>query len=410
MEAKKLKIALVSKSNGCLGGASFFAENLGGWLAAAGHEVTQFCVEPRQELRAFQRPLPVTSLASRLVRHGNWRARQWGVVERLPWEFWFGLAEQSKPFDLVHFHDLYRAISPRTLECVAKQKPVVFTVHDCSAFTGGCLYPMNCRRYEEACGSCPNIAGIGRFDFTRSNLKTVRRLARARNVHYAFPSRWIQTEASRSLKFGGESVHIPNGFGSGAYAYQQRAQARTALGLDQTKKIVAVSSASLDDHRKGIIFAIRALMANRDLGPHVVVVGRTSSTMTEALQGLDFTLAGFVTERSRLGLFYAAADLLLFPSLADNLPITIQEAMAAGTPVLAFDVGGVPELVRPGHTGWLVPAGDQAALNRQLREILDGNETAVMGERARKMIEDEYSVARCVERHVSLYRHILGNS
>jgi glycosyltransferase involved in cell wall biosynthesis len=81
--------------------------------------------------------------------------------------------------------------------------------------------------------------------------------------------------------------------------------------------------------------------------------------------------------------------------------------MAAGTPVLAFETGGIPELVCAGATGWLVAAGDQDALNRKLREILQSEETAAMGERARTMIQEEYSVATCVDRHVDLYRHVL---
>ena len=125
---------------------------------------------------------------------------------------------------------------------------------------------------------------------------------------------------------------------------------------------------------------------------------------------MNYLLTGFVTDRTRLGLLHAAADLLLFPSLADNLPITIQEAMAAGTPVLAFAAGGVPELVRPGRTGWLVAAGDQAALNRQLREILQADETWNFGERARTMIQDEFSVAGCVNQHVTLYRAALDSA
>jgi glycosyltransferase involved in cell wall biosynthesis len=313
-------------------------------------------------------------------------------------------------FDVFHFHDLYMAISPRTLGAIARRRPVAFTVHDCSAFTGGCLYPMECARFRESCGSCPKLREIGRIDFTRSNLKRLRRLARGSPVNYAFPSRWIQDEASRSLRFVGEAVHLPNGFDPRPYDYRGRKDARTALGLGHKKRIVAVSSASLEDNRKGLAYALRALAANRDLSPHVVIIGRSPPGIDQALQGLDFTLAGFVTERCKLGLFFAAADLLLFTSLADNLPITVQEAMAASTPVLAFDVGGVPELVRPGSTGWLVPKGDQEALNRQLREVLQSSDTTPFGNRAQAMMRDEFSVATCIDRHVSLYRKVLESA
>jgi glycosyltransferase involved in cell wall biosynthesis len=184
--------------------------------------------------------------------------------------------------------------------------------------------------------------------------------------------------------------------------------ARTILGLAPEKKVVAVCSASLDDHRKGVGFALNALASCRALNPAILMVGQVSFPVEQHLSGLNYTLAGFVTDRTRLGLLYAAADLLLFPSLADNLPITIQEAMAAGTPVLAFAVGGVPELIRPGRTGWLVTAGDQPALNRQLREILEADDTSKYGDSARTMIQKEFSVAGCVNQHEALYRSSLA--
>jgi glycosyltransferase involved in cell wall biosynthesis len=235
----------------------------------------------------------------------------------------------------------------------------------------------------------------------------MRGLARNNSLHYVFPSQWIYEEASRSLRFGGMAVHIRNGFDVRPYEYRERCKARKTLGLDPTRKIVAVSSAALNDERKGLSFALRAVEANRELNPFLVLIGSMPTGAERTLRGLDTLGSGFVESRSRLGLFYAAADVLLFPSLADNLPITIQEAMGAGTPVLAFDVGGVPELVKHGETGWLVPPGDQEALNSALRVALESSETEAMGERARKFVAHEYDVQRCVERHLQVYRQVM---
>ncbi len=403
-----MRIALVSKTNGCFGGASFFAENLAGWFVDAGHDVVQYCVEPRRELRPWQKSLPVAGLTSRLVRHVNWRARRWGMVEPLPWEYWFGLRDQINQFDLVHFHDLYMAISPRTLRAVARRKPVVFTVHDTSAFTGGCLNPLGCERFQRECGACPQKPELGRLDFSRSNLRLARKSVRTSGLNLIFPSRWIQGQAGRSLQWTGRAEHIPNGFDPGCYQYRPRREARESLGLPQDRKIVAISSAALENKLKGLRFALEAITANRDLSPLVVLIGHSHSGVEKLLDGVSCQVTGFLEDRAQMGLFLAAADLLLYPSLGDNLPVTIQEAMAAGTPVLAFDVGGVPELVQPGKTGWLAPARDQEALNRKLRKILQSDETAEFGERARILIHKDFSAACCLERHTNLYRRILG--
>jgi glycosyltransferase involved in cell wall biosynthesis len=410
MKGPRLRIAVVSKTNGCVGGASFFAENLGKWMLEAGHEVVHFCVAPKPGMLRFQKEIPCKSLASRFGRHINWRARNLGMVEPFPWEYWSGLKELMGRFDLFHFHDLYMAISPRTLEFLANSKPVILTAHDCSIFTGGCLNHLGCRRFEMDCGRCPQSGELGHFDFTRSNLKKVRRMARSSNINYVFPSKWIHSEALRSLTFGAEAVHIPNGFSPRDYKFTSREEARKRLGLALDRKIVAVSSASMENKLKGMRNAVEAIVKNKDINPLAIFIGHPSSGLEKALEGVQFMLAGFVQDRERLGLFYSAADLLLYPSLGDNLPITIQEAMAAGTPVLAFDVGGVPELVRQGETGWLVPVGDQEALNLSLRRVLEVGDTAAVGSRAQKFVMEQFSPEQCVERYVEVYRAAISRN
>ncbi|MDB6022891.1 MAG: glycosyl transferase, group 1 family [Pedosphaera sp.] len=403
-----MRIALVSKTNGCVGGASYFAENLGAWLLEAGHEVVHYCVEPKRNLRSFQRTISCKSLASRAVRHFNWRARRLGLVEPFPWEYWFGLKQRLDGFDLVHFHDLHMSISPRTLGSVAAHKPVVITVHDTTAFTGGCLYPMGCRRFEENCGQCPQAADIGWVDFTRHNLKQMRRLANE-GVNYVFPSKWIQSEARRSLKLAAPASHqIPNGFDARAYRFKSRQEARRLLGIRPGQKVVAFSAASLENKFKGTQFALAALGSVQELAPLAIVIGHASDGIKTKLAGMDFRLTGFIDDREQLGLCYAAADVVIYPSLADNLPITIQEAMAAATPVLAFSVGGVPELVRHNQTGWLVPVSDQDALNRALRRALESEDTETVGLQARRFVADEFAPEQCVNRHVEMYQAALN--
>src|SRR5215471_17079104 len=118
-----MKVALISKTNGAFGGASFFAENLGRWLSEAGCEVVHFCVSPRSELRERQKALHCPNFFARVVRHLNWRARRLGVVEPFPCEYWFGLRQVRKSFDVFHFHDLYQTISPVNLVALARSRP-----------------------------------------------------------------------------------------------------------------------------------------------------------------------------------------------------------------------------------------------------------------------------------------------
>jgi glycosyltransferase involved in cell wall biosynthesis len=269
---------------------------------------------------------------------------------------------------------------------------------------------LHCRRFRENCGQCPQKDDIGRFDFTRWNLLKVRQLATSPNVSYIFPSTWIQNEAAGSLQFRGFAAHIPNGFDPRPYRFRKRREARQMLGLPLDQRIVVVSSAALENKVKGVKLALGALSAVGQQGrakPLTVVIGRETPGLQEQFPAVEMMLTGFIEDRERLGLFYAAADLLLFTSLADNLPITIQEAMAAATPVLAFAVGGVPELVTHEQTGWLVTAEDQAALAQSLRDKLESPSLESTGMHAREHIATSFSSENCVSRHLDLYRKLM---
>jgi glycosyltransferase involved in cell wall biosynthesis len=326
------------------------------------------------------------------------------MVEPLPWEYWFALRETISSFDVFHFHDLYMAISPANLAKVATHRPVVFTLHDTSAFTGGCINPQNCQRFRSNCGACPKRRELGRFDFTRANLKRMRRLALSPGLSYICPSRWIKSEAAHSLGTWAKTEHLPNGFDACAYEFRSQVKARALLGLPQDGIIVALSCASFENKLKGIELALEALRSNRDLNITALLIGQTGPQIPELLKGVKCVATGFLHNRTELGLWYSSADLLLYPSLGDNLPITVQEAMAAGTPVVAFRVGGIPELVEDGKTGWLVPLGDQKGLNEALRRALESGETRAFGDRARSFITEQFSRERCVERHLEVYQ------
>src|ERR1051325_9376715 len=203
MKEGNLSIAIISRSTALGGGASRIAEELAEWLLAAGYSVGHYCADPASALKDFQSPLFPSRWLVRLARLVNRSTRRLGFNEVLPIEFLASLRNLLKQFSILHFHDLNTAISPTTLRLCSKSKPVVFTAHDCSSFTGGCIYPSGCARYARDCGGCPQLRRIvARFDFTSCNLKINRTVARLKEVQYVFPSKWLLNEASRSLEFG----------------------------------------------------------------------------------------------------------------------------------------------------------------------------------------------------------------
>jgi glycosyltransferase involved in cell wall biosynthesis len=400
-------VALVSRSNAVGGGASRIAEELAEWLLAAGSRVVHFCGSPVGASKPFQATLHSPGFPGKLSRGVHRLTRRLGLNEFIPLEFYSTLRHVLNEFDVVHFHDLNLAIAPFTVQLCSRKKPVVFTAHDCSCFTGGCVYPLKCEGYLARCGNCPQLPAVGaRFDFTPSNLGINRWLASQATIQYVFPSRWLRERASRSLHFAKPAEVIPNGFSPAGYEFGSKSDARRELGIRDETKVILVAAHYLADPRKGVAFALAAIKAVADLNPLVIFVGNPPSDLEARMLGMRFWLAGFVSDKRRLGLLFAASDVFVFSSLEDNLPIMVQEAMAAGTPVVGFAAGGVPEMVDDQRTGWLCPPGDQLGLNVKLRDALTDGNLSEFGRAARESVRERFDIDAFGKRHLELYEEV----
>ena len=403
-----LSVALVSRSNATGGGASRIAEELAEWLSAAGCPVVHYCAWPVGLLKRFQLPLFSSGLAGKLTRKMHSLTRRMGFNELVPAEYFTTLRKAINKFDVVHFHDLHSAISPTTIELCSRVKPVLFTAHDCSCFTGGCIYPLGCRGYLKQCGNCPQLPALGaRCDFTAINLGINRRLAGESNIRYIFPSKWMREAAEGSLRFAENATVIPNGFRSNGYNFLPKCDARLELGIRDQQRVVLVAAHFLGDPRKGVTFALAAIQSVTDLAPLVIFVGIPPDDLEVQLPGIRFWLTGFVSDKRRLGLLFAASDVFLYSALEDNLPIMVQEALAAGAPVVGFAAGGVSEMVDDQCTGWLCAPGNQVALNNNLRNALTRDDLAEFSKAARESASMRFDVDVFGQRHLDLYKQAI---
>jgi glycosyltransferase involved in cell wall biosynthesis len=243
-----------------------------------------------------------------------------------------------------------------------------------------------------------------RIDITPQRLGINRSTAKQKKIQFVFPSNWLRDLASQSLNFGREPAVIPNGFAPEIYKFRGKWDARRELGLQEEQKIVIVAAHFLGEPRKGVSFALSALRAIADLDPLVIFVGIPLSDLDGRIAGLRFWQTGFVRDKEKLGLLFSAADVFLFSSLEENLPIMIQEAMAAGTPVVGFGAGGVPEMVEDERNGWLCVPGDQMGLARKLRHALLCKNLTVFSLAAQQAVREKFGVGSFVERHVEIYK------
>jgi glycosyltransferase involved in cell wall biosynthesis len=216
----------------------------------------------------------------------------------------------------------------------------------------------------------------------------------------------MATEVRRSSLFGQLPVHIiPNGLDTTVFMPYDQAYARATLGLPQQARIVLFVAMSVNNRRKGFAELTAALASMSD-APNLLLVsiGRNPPPIAAAIAHHPL---GVINDDTRLALVYSAADLFVIPSLQDNMPGTVLEALACGTPVVGFDTGGISELVRPGQTGWLAPVGDVDALRAAIQRLLDNpDERLYMSRRCRSIAVAEYRQDIQAQRYLELYHQV----
>ena len=319
----------------------------------------------------------------------------------------FDLVKQLPPCDVIYlhwvagfvdYHAFFSTLPPRTR--------VVWVLHDMNVMTGGCHYDNECGRYRSGCGACPQLGSADPEDLSRQIWKRkqdVFGLVEAHRLHLVAPSRWMLELVHGSPLLSQFPVTmIPNGVDLEEFAPRDRRFARELLGIPQTAQVIMFVSDSLTNRRKGFS-SLTAALAGMTQGHNLFLlsVGRGDPPVTDPFPCLHM---GVVGSDRWLSLIYSAADLFVIPSLHDNLPNTVMESMACGTPVVGFAVGGIPEMVRPGTTGELVPVGDSVALGQAITRLLNAPSLCrQMAAACRKMVIEEYSYEVVVRQHTALF-------
>lgn len=292
-------------------------------------------------------------------------------------------------------------------------RPVVWTLHDMWAFTGGCHYAQKCTRYEEDCGRCP-ILGSDR-DLDLSHWVWKRKFAgwRDADITIVAPSRWIGELARRSSLFRDRRIEvIPYGLDLATYRPIDKALARSLLGLPQDRRLVLFGTGTgATDPRKGYAYLQQAMqklsLSTIPESTDIVVIGPAASD--EAIQGWRSHFLGVLHDDISLALIYSAVDVLAAPYVEDNLPNMILESLACATPCVAFEIGGMPDMIEHLHNGYLARPFDPNDLANGIRWILEDEQRRLTaGHSGRDKVEKEYGLAHIATKHKVLYESLLA--
>ena len=349
----------------------------------------------------------------RIKRSDLWRAadRACGeVLDRLDLQYVFypssfGVARDPwfRSADIVQLHNLHGSyFSFTALPILTRRRPTVWLLQDQWAFTGHVAYSLDCERWRTGCGSCPYLAEYPRLRRdTTAFLWRLKRLVYERSrLTLIVPSRWMLDLVRRSPLLSRFAVHrIPHGVDTDVFRPMSKTQARQRLGLPEDRPLVLFSASDLNEPRKGLHLLEEAL-GRMDDPPLLALAGAGEVPRTVETRWL-----GSIGDDAILAQAYAAADVLAVPTVADALTQTAIESIACGTPCVAFDRGGVTDVVSHLDTGYQARFGDVDDLARGLRTVLEGAER--FAPRCREIAESEFSIDVQVGRYVDLYRQVL---
>ena len=314
--------------------------------------------------------------------------------------------------DVLHLHNLHGGyFDLRKLPRLSRTVPTIITLHDAWLLAGHCSHSFDCERWKSGCGSCPDLSipPAVRRDGTAFNWRRKRDIYQSSRLSLVCPSQWLADKVRQSIVMPGAKrlKVIPNGVDTSVFKPGDGASAREQLGWPQEAFIVMFAAQSARHSIWKDYSTMRE--AVRLAGEKVVgrpirffAIGDTAPADEAGAAKIEF-----LPYRDSMAECYQACDVYLHAAKADTFPSTVIEALACAAPVVATAVGGIPEQIVEGETGFLVPPGDALAFAERLSRLSRSPELArTMGAAASRDARGRFTLERMVSNYLELYQEV----
>ncbi len=314
---------------------------------------------------------------------------------------------EFKEADVVHLHWINQGLLSldEIGRILASGKKVVWTMHDMWSFTGICHHAGTCQNFKTGCGMCPYLQSPNDKDLSYKIFKKKRKIYSKGKITFVACSNWLKDLAAESpLTEGHALLSIPNPIDTAIYRPKNKHIIRQEMNLPKDKRIVLFVAAKVSDKRKGIDYMIDAakiLFEKNGDNILFLMAGSGGEGISSHLPFSAFNL-GYVDSEKMMDL-YNAADVFVTPSLQENLPNTIMEAMACGTPCVGFDIGGVPEMIQHKSTGYVAKYKDSEDLANGIIWVLKDADAETISSNSREFVLNNYSQNNVAKQYIDLY-------
>lgn len=331
---------------------------------------------------------------------------------RLPEE----LLARGDAVDILCLHWITGLLSARVINQLAARFrcPIVWMLTDEEPYTGGCHYSYDCAGYAKECGHCPQLKPAFAWDRSRVVWRHKSRYLAQLPITFVPSCTWTAEKLNASSLFGRHrSENIGDALDTAVYHPIEKAQARAHWQIPTSAKVVFFGAASLADHRKGMTYLAEALARLAggawagDQSLFLLCAGRRPDALLNSLPFPNRWL-GYLKDEASLALAYQAADIFVCPSVYEAGAMMIPEAMLCGTPVVAFDTGNVPDLIRHMETGYRAAYKDSADLANGMSTLLASPQLQKMGEAACGVARARHAPDIVAAQHLALYQALLA--
>ena len=311
--------------------------------------------------------------------------------------------------DVIHLHWINQGmLSLSGIRKILKSgKPVVWTMHDIWPATAICHLTLNCRNFTTHCPNCRLLPGKGSSsDLSTSVWRKKEKMLEDSSIYFVTCSHWLEQEAKASALLRGQKiVSIPNPIDTHIYRSGDKQTARKNLGLPEDKRLILFVSQRVTNKNKGMDYLIDACRQLKDY--ELVILGGHAEEVVDQLP-LKAHPLGYVNDERRIVEIYQAVDVFVLPSLSENLPNTIMEAMACGVPCVGFKVGGIPEEIDHKRNGYVAEYRDSDDLARGIRWILSEADYDQLSQEAVRKVAHSYSQQSVAISYLDVYHQAMA--
>lgn len=315
---------------------------------------------------------------------------------------------QSKVVHLHNLHGYY--FSYAILISLFRSKKVIWTLHDEQVLTGHCTCTLNCDFWKSGCGNCPNLNTYPaiKVDNTKNLLALKTNVLRRLQPTIVCPSKWLANRFKIAFPFVRDVRVIPNGIDTDIFIPQEKQKIRKKLKLavDSFLLLFAAELSTSNPFKGGEL--INALMADGlEDNTYLITIG--GETIKTSSYHIPF---GYIDDEVKMAELYSAADLMIYPTLADNLPLVVLEAMSSGLPVLSSTIGGISEIIKHNENGYLIESSqDKIAFKNSIINFKHSSieERERISKNARSTIVNDFSIVKMIDSYDELYMSFFNN-